>query len=1278
MRTSNSRFAGRLLAGMVITGLIATSGLKASAPGTVDLIATPPELTATVAPNMLVTFDDSGSMAWQYMPDNRPFDNSGWGQSAFVTTSSTRPWFCAPVLDTAAAVGNRRRETSMNGVAYNPHVTYRPPLKADGTAMPNASYTAAWQDGVQHNRPTAPVTTLGTQNLSTSRFCGATAGGGHWRMRATANPFNGDGSINTTVVYTAANWEWVPLPAAQQTNFANWYSYYRTRRIAAQTAMSRALAPFDDNVRILWQALHTTHITNTRPIYKFSNFTIGATAVNHRNEFYDWLFSVPASGATPLLAATIRAGNYFTRTQSPPPALDTNPYWERDAGDDGQGLLLSCRQNFHLLMSDGFWNSSNPSPTTISFPGNNQAPRYDHVATTFPDGRPYPLDVAQTYIYRNVDPLGTNVRNLADVAFHFWASDLAPWFATQASTRLKVPPFLPDRSTNIWGVPIGTGGPLSNLEVYFNPANDPATWPHMVNFMIGFGIDGTIPVTDQNLMRFRRGENNPLTGLPIVWPNPVVGTDDARKLDDMWHASVNSRGRFFVAANPEELITSLQEVVANITARRAGTTALTSSIPLLTGSESGYAAGFDSSDWSGTLTRNRLSVDGGIVSTVWEAGCILTGGFCPTTGTNAGAGTPPDSRRILTSNGVAGSGKPFRWANLSNHQRNRLNVSPATIRLDLNTWTADTHGAARVNYLRGDRTNESTDVPRFRSRTSLLGAIIRGQPTFVSSPTSGFSDSDFRSDSVEGSCRRQLDPTKPELGEGGCYDAFLRRNRERRPMVYVGANDGMLHAFDGRTGEEAWAFVPNTIINNFRLTRHTQRDGGLVSTVDERARQGDVFIDGAWRTYLLGGLRLGGRGIYALDVTQPASPTDTESTLGPKVLWEFANVGPNGESDPAVDCQPGARYCSSLGYTYDSVNFGMINWNGVPNTKWVAFVSSGYFPTDSLDPASTSPKAGQTSLLVIDLKTGTLIREIKTSEASQFGLATSTFGLSTPMTLDRFGRDYSIDVVYAGDLAGNLWRFNLEGDPDDWKVDLMFRTYGAGGASAVGDQPIATAPVVLSDRSRVPLEPMVVLSTGKFVGLPDRTAAIPTQWVYGLRDTGVGSPEYPIAPNALRRNVLAQNSDGLRSISGPASPVPNPERGWRFALNIASEPGERAFATPFPVYEANAAIIRTLIPEGSDPCSPGARYGLMVIDGTDGLSIRRETATGTVYSPFMGAVVASDRPLADPVGRPGGGQVIIPGLPETVSSVIRDTLVEVLSALDDVWNRGAWRELDRN
>ncbi|WP_395682633.1 pilus assembly protein [Dokdonella sp.] len=1365
---------GICLLGSMSTDLNAQSVI---APGTIDLVATPPELTTSVNPNIVVTFDDSGSMASNFMGDNRPFDGGSW----------TGPWRCAGVIDPRATSGIGTR--AMNGVYYNPNVLYTPPIRADGTQFPNADATLAsvWADGIAVNRPLAPVTPAapaynnnmndsgngndnrrtiinGIKSGTTDRRwqCGygtyptAFAGGEninnggpyYFRLKtgltipldAFGDPTGPSGTAGTgqNVLYNVANWEAVVVPNAAATiegvsvnqwqNFANWYAYYRTRNIMTRSALSRTFAKFSGNVRVAWQNINNgtyklpaaaiiTQLLDKAgvacsTISPSFSFGAGSQPDCYRSAFFNWVFQVGASGNTPDRESTIRAGEFFTRGNS---SDLKDPYWQlADPSVGASARELSCRQNFHMLVTDGYWNEGNPTAPGGFF-GVQGAP-------TLPDGVAFTHDTPSRAFWDvPVSPTGTCgatgstdcYPSLADIGFYYWAKDLRTDLAN------KVRPYVPDKTTGVTGsVPLGVD-PLANREIYFNPANDPASWQHVVQFMVTLGIAGQLNYANDpdcanpnsDLCKLRKGQTN--SSGAIGWPIPA--RNDPRAIDDTWHAAVNSRGSYFSASNPGDLVTHLEAIINSVLSRGASSTPVTLSLPLATAGNAAYAAGYDSTDWSGSLVREDVDPVTNAVGALapWDAGCLLTGGTfdkalrkcTPPSGGPwvAPPGYPstarnPDSRRIFTSKRDAlgnTTGVPFRWdtAALGTELVDGLNQKPTNATLcnaATNAVACDAFGANRVDYIRGVRMNEATASPRFRTRSSVLGAIVNASPRYVSSPRSDYHDA-YPIGTPEQVAYR--------ANHANGYATYQYGNRSRKPMVYVGSNDGMLHAFDASTGVESWAYVPSTLIQNRRLARSTADTAGLTPGVDAQPIENDVFINGAWRTYIIGSLRLGGRGIYALDVTDIASSGDSESAVASRIKWEF-NSGPTRApaSVPSPDpvCAAGATSCPSLGYTYGSGNVARIR----AGNRWVAVVSSGYFPSLSGDAANpddaNEPAAKHTSLLVIDLATGKLVREIRTDIAPQVRPAGfKTYGLSTPVVVSSGAQFQIDDFVYAGDLAGNLWRFDLsDANPLSWKVDLMFTTYGDGGAANAGDQPIVFNPTKLLDP--VTRRPVIIVGTGKYLGRDDRTSAIPQQAFYGIRDYA-GSASYPVRVNQLLTQKMTQGATSplgiaqrqntgfdppattmtaatpfmiVKSFDAGGNPVRTRVRanGWRLPLNIPGEPGERAERRPVPLYAPNVAILYTMIPKGDDPCDPGRRFALMFVDGGSGGSI---SLTGAI-----GPVVGSDAPLPEIQAGPEGEPRLPPGggnLPVGMLAALNQAVQAASPFMP--WHRGAWKEL---
>ena len=1352
MRTSFKRALRSARTALIVASLAFSMSQVFAAvgqPGDVDLSPTPPDLDASVDPNIVVTFDDSGSMASNYMGDFRPFDQGTW----------SGPWRCAgrigDVLDAFHAKG-------MNGVYYNPGVLYTPPVFDDGTSFPAADATlqAVWLDGIATHRPVNAVTptgTIGNNNNPNSaagsndsgrtRISGAnttcttfnaagtctgtdrrwTCGQGTSPLDATHNDpfgvrypnggpyyyrlkssvtipldsFGNPTAAGRTTLYTAANWEAIAIPNTTATiqgvsvnqwqNFANWYAYYRTRNIMTRTALSRTFGQFGDNIRVAWQTIWPSGNSwnvgiNSNTIITNLNDTQTA-APNYRANFFSFLFQVGASNSTPDRQATIRAGEFFRRAAS----TDLkDPYFQPDTRNP-PGRELSCRQNFHMLVTDGYWNEGNPS-TPSGFFGVQNPP------ATLPDGMPFSRSEAESRVFWDVPASPTGgcssdgstdcYPSIADIAFFYWAKDLRTDLAN------TVPFYAPDETTGVTNtIPLQQGHPiLENHEVYYNPTNDPATWQHVVQFMVTLGIAGNLQFSNDvdctnpnnDLCKLRKGQTNSaaITG----WPRPARNAPQA--IDDTWHAAVNSRGSYFSASDPGSLVQHLTEIINNILSRRGNSTSLSATMSTLSAGTQGYFAGYDLSDYSGQLLKKDLDpVTAEPGQTRWDAGCILTGGFCLSTGVGSN-GNPaprdPNTRVIFTDNANANGGAAFRWGNLSTAQQSALNQDPASA-LVCATPTGvaagcDGNGQIRLDWLRGDTTHERT-APLLRHRGSVLGAIINSQPVYVSAPTGGFSDN-FPAGSLEAVAAT---PNAQGQPGSGSYAQFVLNNRARAPTVYVGSNDGMLHAFNGIDGTERWAYVPGLMMKNGHLAKITNDSYYKTTvTVDNTPVVQDVFIGGQWKTVLVGSSRLGGRGIFAIDVTDPSAIT--EANASSKVLWEIDNTMPN---------------YTDLGYTYAYPNIARLSTG-----QWVVLLATGYYPLPNqtpVDPASGEAAANRTSLFVIDLATGTRLAQINTSTATQ-PAPPKTFGLSTAAAYD-LNSDFVDDIAVAGDLAGNLWRFDLSGcttgvaapNPPSttmvcgdgsaassarWKVDLMFKSYGTN-TTDVGRMPISVMPVGMRDRAAN--LPMWVFGTGKFLGLCDRTTSTPpagcgadantaTQSIYGVRDYGNAAEAssagitYPFIPAQMSSWTITEDNAGVRTLTPNINVSAN--RGWRIPLDVNTEPSERVIVTPVPFYVANFVVVSTLIPNGDDPCTPGRRGAIMVLDGQFGAPPPASPLGGGAGpngsgNSVIGQVVTSQ--LIPTAGIPAvigsqGGPLLLPGLPQFAIPAPPP-------------HRGAWREL---
>lgn len=1204
--------------------------------GTVTVSKTPPGVTSKVAPNIVVTFDDSGSMNATAIPDSM---DANYKNKYYYSALS-------------------------NPIYFDPTVTYAVPPDASGVPLGTPTFKAAWRDGYCANTLTKkcwspnnskyldPVvvdlstsfyagflanisagnspcsrnanelttwyvsnqscpqmdipaavrgTTSTSSSSSTTTTCFVLSCGSFNGTIGTKTITNADGSVSvgtcgllgctivTTVTTTTTSTDTGGFyyvcttafndatctyhlvaneSAVVQRNFAIWYSYYRSRNLNARAAVGRVFSGLGDgSVRVAWQTLQTQTASGSyntsagsyagqtygplrgdSKILELANATScvpSSTADNcWRSQFMNWVYGAPASGGTPTRVATQTAGDFYKRTLAGSAnALD--PYWNGSTSTPGE---LTCRKNFNMLVTDGYWNGDKPPQVTSN----------DSVALTLPDGTSYATSGsggATSKIFWN--ETGTTDPSLADIAFSYWANDLRPDLAN------NVPAYYPDLTTGITATAstVSTTKPGANSEVYFNPANDPATWQHMSQYMVTMGISGSLAFpTDYTALR--KGTK--------AWPIPDTG-GGATNIDDTWHAALNSRGGYFSAADPTSLVNSLSTILSSVIASSSTSLTLSLSTNVLTANAIAYYAGYNTTDWSGSLIARAIASNGTVGDAVWtsDAGALLTS----RTG---------DPRFIATSTGPgAGTAITFAYTTLSTTQKAALDSTDGSG----STATTDNLGAKRVDWLSGVRTLEGTT---FRTRTSLLGAIFGSQPAYVGAPNSGYGDS-FSAGSPEAKAVA-TDPTMS-------YSSFLAKWATRAATVYVGANDGMLHAFDARLksvsgaspGRELWAYVPASVYPNLpaqtRLTNFS-----FTPTVDGSPVTGDVFFNSAsslnnstkgWHTLLVGSLRLGGRGVFGVDITDPSAATlNTSTAVASKILWEFNSDTVSSVGTPA-----------NLGYTFGTPVITRVAYNnadaGSTVGRWVVLVPGGYFPDGSAVAAASNTYS---SLFVLDAQTGTLLKEIRTPTGAG---AAASHGLTTPAVGDYDG-DQVADVAFAGDLDGNVWRIDLSAatlasTAQSLGVSLLFKP------AAANAQSITTSPRLLADPTSTNF--LVIFGTGRYLSTAD-TSDTTTQALYGLRDPGtaVSSPITVAGGNLTKQTMVLDTASGAIGVT--TNVVPASRSGWYLLLDTAA--GERVVVTPALDSSNNTVTFSTLIPTASDPCTTASSGSIIALDGTTG------------------------------------------------------------------------------
>lgn len=902
-----------------------------------------------------------------------------------------------------------------------------------------------------------------------------------------------------------------PNGTDEQQNFANWYSFYRSRALAAQTSTNLALADASENIRLGWQALGTndscilvTANANCRGIGNSSTAAydnrLRPFTGAHRAAFFTWLGDVYYNQSTPLLQAVARVGELLKTTGN------ESPYASQPGSSEAP--VYGCRASYSLVVTDGIWNSALNS-------GN-----VDGTAATLPDGQQYsPQAPFQD----------TTASTLADLAFLYWRTDAQPGLDN------KVPPYNTVTNSEVRGP--------NTLSPYWNPRNDPATWQHLTGFYVGIGLSSALINPDWDGDTFAGGYAGLAAG---TTPWPVAGAADSvnqNNVYDLWHAAINSRGEFFSAENASDLITSLGKVVTRITQSTSVGASQTVS-PTRVGDANAlftYSPSFSSADWSGDVIKYQRT--GTTQTRIWSAAQQLDGKY-------AAGNTVFGTRKIYMAKG--GALTDFAWANLNVDQRLSLNKAFG--------GATDTYGSRRVDYLRGDRSLEAPGAaPAFRPRGHILGDIVNSSPVVVDGPNS------------------PIALMNATVGDNS-YATFRTTNAARERRIYVGANDGMLHAFNDQ-GQEVYAFVPSAVIGTLnRLTERSYNGGGHQSYVDNTPVVGDVYFNGAWRTVLIGTLRGGGRGIFALDITNPNAPV---------LLWE--------KSD-------GDASYKDLGFTYAQPVITRLHTGG-----WGVVVSNGY-----------NSAQDNAVLYVMNVADGSLIKALPATDS-----VAAPNGLSSSFVADVDG-DLIADYAYAGDLHGNLWRFDListsltaTAAADNFRVAFGGRPLYTAQASSLAPgttnlvQPITASPAVVAHPSGT--GHLVLFGTGKYLEASDALAnTSKAMTLYGIWDRqtdGAAASSTPVLTIAsLQQQTLGAdqrisytssagssvsstaNTLSTTSVSYDANTATNGKQGWYLNVPLNGE-----LVINKPQLFSGTLLMSSLIPS-TDACTAGVTTYLYALD----------------------------------------------------------------------------------
>ncbi|MBW0149434.1 pilus assembly protein [Marinobacter arenosus] len=675
---------------------------------------------------------------------------------------------------------------------------------------------------------------------------------------------------------------------------------------------------------------------------------------------------------------------------------------------------------------------------------------------------------------------------------------------------------------------------------------------HVNTYTVGLGAKGT--VLGNGYSNVRGAYDSPPT-----WPD-VSATSDLTQIDDLYHAAVNGKGEIYNAQSPAQLQSALSGSIRNIISSLGSASGVTFNSATLESDSLIFSALFNSTSWSGNVEARALNPTNGSIATTrsWSAADELENQL-------------PSNRVILTYSNDGNDGVAFQWANLDTGQQADLSMGPG--------GSADDLGDERVAYLRGATTLEGQ---QFRNRDRKLGDIVNSTPLFVGPPRMNWPDAE------------------PFGTEALRYSAFRGNatNVARTAMVYVGANDGMLHGFkavessaDGG-GDELLAYVPRSIFSaseNEGLHYLTDPAYRHRYYVDLSPQAVDVFMPStaggteAWRTVLIGGLRGGGAGLFALDITNPAN--FSEANAGDLVLWEFD------DSDLA-----------QLNYQLEQPVAVMMN-----NDRWALVMGNGFNNGDGTNSADD-----ETGLLILYMDGG-LDGTWTAGTDYKFIKVGDTGGLGAVNAIDTDG-DRVVDRIYGGDLEGNLWAFDVSSS----NAGQWGSAFAVTGADA-GPVPLFTAPLVDSDGDGtvdtpqpIAMRPLVLrntlsppeteggsgedfliyFSTGKYFengDLTDNSA----QAMYGVWDRGDSS----LTKDDLQQQVIV-TSGNLRNITGGTIDwAGETEREYGWFMNLP-EAGERGLNSP--KFRGEVLFFETYTPN-SDACASGGSSWFMSVsmDGVE-------------------------------------------------------------------------------
>lgn len=843
--------------------------------------------------------------------------------------------------------------------------------------------------------------------------------------------------------------------AEEQLNYAIWKKFHSSRLDLAKTGLGYAFQDITGTIRLGWSVFSdlgtdTSAVTSLGP----SGSGVGLFDQTRKDTFYTWLYSRTATSDTPTRESLVAVGKYFSRADNSGPWADTPDPTSitlstlSTTGTDTttkRATHASCRRSYALVTTDGYYNDDPPpiSPSDADYTS----------ITTITGSTPQGAPLTFSYDGRT-KPYAQQSANttLADVAMKYWITDLRT-----------------DLTNN---VPTST--------------SNPSFWQNMGFYGVGLGIYGTLPQTATTLANLTSGTTS--------WPTPPSTGNNALTIDDMWHATINGRGRMLSAANADALSDGVEGMLAEINRIESSQSGVAASTLSLTTTTRKYTPNYTTGTWVGNVIASSLEPKSGAeLCTKWRVtGSWQTdpadstkkhwyvGGkwdgtpdLAPCTGSpSTYSGIPSYSTRNI----YAWNGSTYGTFDASNS----FAMTPASGGITLASTTL-------INYLRGDQSNEDiTDSngiiltsKLYRARPVVLGDIVNSTPTFI-----------------QGALNMNYNLLPANTFGQASYAAFLATKTARpEGVLFAGANDGMLHGFRDSTGAEIFAFVPRAVMP--KMNQIASRSYNHQYYVDGTTVEADACLSGGsscstWTNMLLGTGGAGGKTVYALNVTNPTSMSAAS------VMWEIT----------PTSISTGSGITTTTSYANLGNVLGDVQTGLTTGGQWVAVFGNGYTGAD-----------GKAHLYIADLATGALIQDIPAGVASGNGLG----GV-------RLLRDSNQRIItaYAGDLNGSLWKFDLSAtSPSSWALGISGTPLYKTATTPV--KPITATPAVVAH----PLNGnVVVFGTGKMFesGTTD-ISNTDVQTVYGVWDSVTPPAVTQIDKTSLVQQTISAAISGTTVIT---------------------------------------------------------------------------------------------------------------------------------------------------